>query len=223
MPPAATATDPSATPAEPLAPASPTNDPTKGNEGQADVAALREQLEKLTLERNLLRNKSDKLERERQEREKRELEEKEDYRALAARAQTEAEELRKEKQQAQEKQALEEATSEVFKEFDPKVIDIAKTVGLSATGTTDDAKAQLKTKLEAIRDQVGVSKPRVPGSNQAPASTPAFDPVRTGKLMRVDDRNLREPAIRDAIGRHPQVAAFREFGKRANNASPQSL
>lgn len=210
-------------PAEPLAPASPTNDPPKGNEGQADAAALREQVEKITLERNLLRNKTDKLERERQEREKRELEEKEDYRALAERAQAEAEELRKEKQQAADKAALEEATSDIFKEFDPKVIEIARTVGLSATGTTDDDKAALKTKLEAIRDQVGAPKPKVTGSNPTPASEPAFDPVRAGKLMRVDDRNLREPAIKQAIGRHPQVAAFREFAKRANGTTPQPL
>jgi hypothetical protein len=212
------------TPAEPLAPASPAGDPSQGNDDQgADAAALREQLKKIELERNLLRNQKDKLERERLEREKRELEEKEDYRALAERANAEAEALRKEKQDAESKLAVEQATSEVFKEFDPKVIEIAKTVGLSASASTDDAKAELKTKLEAIRTQVGAGKPRVQGSNPSPTSEPAFDPIRAGKMMRVDDRSLREPAIKEAIGRHPQVAAFREYGKQSNAVTPQPL
>lgn len=217
--------DVTTTPDEPLAPASTGNDPsTQGNGNQdADAAALKEQLRKLEMERNLLRNKADKLEKERLEREKKELEEKEDYRALAERAAAEAEELRKEKQDAEARQATEQATSEVFKEFDPKVIEIAKTVGLRATSSSDDAKAELKTKLEAIRTQVGAEKPKVPGSNIAPRTEAAFDPVRAGKLMRVDDRTLRDPAIKEAIGRHPQVAAFRKYGEQANNVAAQNL
>lgn len=209
---------------EQLAPASPPSDPTQDNTTQtADADALKTQLQKLEMERNMLRKQKDALEKAQAERDRKELEEKEDFRSLAERAQAEAEALRKEKEEAETQAATQAATADVYKDFPTNVIEIAKTAGLTASNDTEEAKSLLKTKLEAIQQNVGSGAPVVGGSNPAPPqSETTFDSVRVGKLMRVDDRNLREPAIKEAIGRHPQVQQFREFAKQANRVQPQS-
>lgn len=210
---------------ETLAPAGTTTVHTDNGSQNADAEALKQELKKLEMERNLLRKQKDALEKERLEREKKELEEKEDYRTLAERAQTELETLRKEREEADARAAAQSATSEIFAGFDSKVVEVARTAGLSAADGSEESRTALQTKLKAIQDQLGITgTPRVMGSNPAPvASEEAFDPIRAGKMMRVDDRTLREPAIKQAIGRHPQVAAFREYGKQANNVAPRPL
>jgi hypothetical protein len=207
---------PAGTPSAPPAQASVDNTPAA-----ADVEAQKN-AEKLQMEINMLRKQKDTLEKEKLEREKKELEEKEDYRSLAEKAQAEAEALRKEKSDAESKAATESATKEVFGAFPENVQKVATTAGLTAQSDSDEDKATLKSKLEAIQKDVGGTAPAISGSNPAPApSDEPFDAVRAGKLMRVDDRNIREPVIKEAVGRHPQVQAFRDYGKTSNNVAPQ--
>lgn len=147
-----------------------TSTPTQDNvSSNTDVEALKAQLTKLEMERNLLRKKVDTTSKELEEKTKKELEEKEDYRALAERATAQLAEIQKERDTQERQTAVKTATEEVLKDFDPKVADVAATAGLVVADDSDEAKEQFKTKLQAIAEKIGVTTPpKVNGSNIAP-------------------------------------------------------
>lgn len=144
----------------------------------SEVEEMRKQLQKLEMERNMLRNKQ-------QEEEVKRLEEAENYKELYEKTQNELSEI----QQRQEAEtALNEAKkfrNEVIDSFpDEKTKEIAKKLiakneqALSwgaDVETYDDAKAQLVEQLNAIKETVSVDEgptpePTVSGNNPAPSS-----------------------------------------------------
>jgi hypothetical protein len=130
---------PDPTPETPAPVDTPTTPPVDNGSGNTDVETLKAQLQKIEMERNLLRKKVDTTSKQLEDQTKKELEEKEDYRALAERATSQLDELLKEKKESETKQAVETATSDVFKDFDPKVVELAKTTGLAAANDSDEA------------------------------------------------------------------------------------
>jgi hypothetical protein len=219
---------PETPPEEPLAPASqrpglspsPPSAPAGDNAtATADAQALAAQMQKLEMERNLLRKKVDAAEKAERERQQKELEDKEEWRTIAEQNKAELEALRKEREEAETKSARDAATAEVFKDYSDNVIAVAKTTGLSANSGSDEDKAALKTKLDEIQKTVGSGAPKITGSNPAPASTPTVDGKKLTMQMHFDDRTVRENAIKTAVGTHPMVQNFREFAKQQNNVT----
>lgn len=168
---------PEPTPTEPLAPVVTPSVPLVDNAAaQADAEELKKQLQKMEMERNLLRKQKDERDRLDADRERKELEEKEDYRSLAERAIAEAEALRKEKSDAESAQAVKVATETIYSGFDSKVVEIAKTAGVVAADDSPEAQTALKTKLEAIQAQVGTKPINATPNNPAPrVVTPATE------------------------------------------------
>jgi hypothetical protein len=182
-----------------------TTTPPQDNGGSnTDVEALKAQLQKIEMERNLLRKKVDSNAKQQDEQTKKELEEKEDYRALAERATTQLEELLKEKKDTETKQTIETATADVLKDYDPKVAELAKKTGLTATDDSDDAKAAFKAKLDDISSTIGITSttPPVQGNNpapkvEAPSETPKYQPVF--KELGLDVVGQRQATARNSI------------------------
>lgn len=129
------------------------------------IAAEKKRAEQAEMERNLLRKRLEALEKEKSEKERKELEDKEDWKSLAEQAVARAEALEKEREAESTAKARDAATSEVFGGFDNKVIEIAKTTGLTAADDSDEAKEALRSKLEAIQSQVGITKQPTPTPN----------------------------------------------------------
>jgi len=206
---------------EPLAPEVTQSAPQQDNTTPtADADALRREKEKLEMERNMLRKKLDQTSKELEQKTQKELEEKEDYRALAERALARAEALEKEKTDNESKVAREQANADVYSEFDPKVIEVAKTAGLGVTDDSDEARNQLKAKLEAIQEKIGGTPAPSPIHNN-PAPVVASEPERTQvlKKMQFDDRNIREQAIKTAVGSLDVIRAMKEQSGR----TPQEI
>lgn len=213
-----TTTVPEPTPSEPLAPVSSPSAPLPDNTTQtADAATLQAQLQKLEMERNMLRKQKDALEKEKSEKTRTELEEKEDYRTLAERAQAELDTLRRERDAADNEATVKTATADVYKDFPENVRKIAETAGMNVTDDSDEAKATLKTKLEAIKAQVGTvtGTPVVPGNNPAPSINPET-PDRSELIgkMRFDNHRTREEAVRTAVGSLDIIKTMKQMSGR---------
>lgn len=142
----------------------------------SEVEEMRKQLQKLEMERNMLRNKQ-------QEEEIKRLEETENYKELAEKYQSELTQV----QQAQESEkAIAEARkfrNEVIDSYpDTKTKEIAKkllakneqAITWGDVETFDDAKVQLIEQLDAIKETVSTEAPEqdpvVGGNNPAPSS-----------------------------------------------------
>lgn len=205
---------------EPLAPEVTPSAPAKDNtQLSADADALKK-AQQLEMERNLLRKKIDALEKEKSERERKELEEREDYRSLAERAIAEAEALRKEKEDAEKSQAVKLATETVYSGFDAKVVEIAKTAGISATDDSEEAQAALRSKLEAIQEKVGITKQPTPTPNNPSVQTPeGFDKVKTYERMKWDNPTIRNAAVKTAVGNLESIKAMKQI----SGMTPQEI
>lgn len=174
----------------------------KGNE---DAEALRKELEKSKMEANMLRNQNDKLAREREEAQRKELEEKEEWRTIAEQEKAKREALETEKQQAAKTVELESATKEIFNGFKPEVIELAQTAGLKLEDTTEEAKALLKDKLQAIADKVPAAT--VAGNNPTPpAPATNLNSEEVIKSMRYGNKEAR----REYIKQSPSIQAVKK-------------
>lgn len=127
-------------------------------------------VEKKDLEIKMLRNRLDAISKQQESTINKTLEEKEDYRAIAEKATQQLEELLKERQETEASKLREDATQDVFKSFDNKIVELAKTTGLKVEDATEEAKEALKAKLEKIAATIGVATPNVQGSNPAPVT-----------------------------------------------------
>lgn len=175
------------TPKVETAPTTPLPTPTVSAPSQdnTDLAAERKVREQLEMERNMLRNKLDAAEKEKLEAQQKELEQKEEWRTLAEQRQAQLDELNKTKEATDKKIALDTAANAVLSEFPDNVVEIAKEAGLNLTDTTDEAKAEMKTKLENIASKIGAkakvtpNNPRIE-SPQKPDQAQLMERVKFG-------------------------------------------
>lgn len=175
--------------------------PDLKNDGGAPTAPATDnggdkEADKLRMELSMLRNKLTKAEQEQSARDKAELEEKENFRELYERNQKQLEDYQAKEDAAQRSATLSLATDSVLKDFSVEVAEIAKTAGLGVADDTDEAKAELKAKLEAISKKVAPSQTtRVAGNNGAINAPQSPDRAQLVKGMRFGDPASTREAI----------------------------
>ena len=121
--------------------------------------------------------------------------------------------LETERDTAQTRALLEQGTNEVLSKYNPAVIEIARTAGLSLVDDSDEAKASLTEKLDSIASKVGGSA-KIQANNPAPTvQTPTSREELVGKMSNPD----LSPRNRDALGRQAigDLSALKEMRKNA--------
>lgn len=146
-----------------------------------EVEQLRKELQKLEMERNMLRNKQ-------QEEETQRLKETENYKELYEKTQSELEQIQTRAEAEKAAQEARKFRDEVIDSYpDPKVQEIAKkllaknetAIAWGDVDTFDDARAQLVEQLDAIKETVTTTvespEPTISGNNPAPSAPQQID------------------------------------------------
>lgn len=163
----------------------------------AEVEKARKEAEQARMYANQLENKLKAKEAEEQAAKAKQLEEKEEFKTLYEQTNAKLNEVL-ETQQSQERQKeLATATDEVFKQYDPKAVELAKVAGLSLSDTSEVAQAALKEKLDVFQKQLGSSAP-IPGSNNP--HQPAPSAINREELVRRDENGISPMALAGAKG-----------------------
>lgn len=145
---------------------------TQGNATDtSDAENLRKELEKLQMERNMLRNKLDETEAEKKAREQKELEEREEYRTLYEQEKAAREAIENEAKERERKAEINAATDQIFSDYADDVVELAKEAGLSLEDASEEAQKKLKAKLDKFAAKVQSGSPTTPSNVNT--STPA--------------------------------------------------
>lgn len=153
-----------------------TSAPVTDNTSSAELEAARKEAEQAKMRANQLQNQLAEKEAAEAAAKAKQLEEKEEFKTLYEQTQARLNEI--EENRARETQAaqLKTATEEVFKDYSADAVELARTAGLSLTADSDEAKAALKSKLDAFQAKVGGSpQPRPQGNNPAPRTAEVVD------------------------------------------------
>lgn len=131
----------------------------------AVVEDAKRKAEQATLRANQLQNELDKIKQTQSDSQQKQLLEKEEFKTLYEQSQSRLDEITK-AQEAQERQSeITAATNDVFKDYSPDTIELAKLAGLGLSDDSDSAKAILKEKLDAFQAKVGNNAPTVLSNN----------------------------------------------------------
>ncbi len=134
----------------------------------ADVEAAKD-AEKLAIRNRQLENDLAKMKADQDAVRQKQLEEKEEFKKLYEETNTKLSDLEANQQAETKRQALTKATEDLFKEYDPAVVDLAKTTNLTLGDDTEEAKADLKGKLDAIKSKVAPQSRVTPNNPAYPA------------------------------------------------------
>jgi hypothetical protein len=199
-----------------------TTTPSQDN-GNAEVERLRKEAEQAKIRANQLANELEAKKKAEDEARQKQLEEKEEFKTLYEQTQARLDEIQRTQEQQERQKELQAATETVLKEYDPKVIEVAKAAGLSLTDDSEAAQSVLKEKLDVIQKQVGTSTPR-PGASNPRETTPAVtdkdelvqraDPWQ-GSTMAIESAkgNLRPQY--EYIGKLKAIERMKEIAKGA--------
>lgn len=102
------------------------------------------------------------------------LEEQEEFKQLYEQLKAQIDERDAKDAELARQAELQTATQDVFKEYPAEVVELAQTAGLALSEDTDEAKAALKTKLDAFKARVGSSNAPTP-NNPRPQSPEAVN------------------------------------------------
>jgi hypothetical protein len=156
---------------------------------------------------NQLENELKKI-REAQEAEQRtKLEEKEEFKQLYESVNSQLEEMKNAQAAAERASEIKQATDSVLAEYPQNVQEVARTAGLSLDDDSDAAKALLKSKLDAIKQQVGTPAPSA--NNPAP-NTPQTA-TREELVQRI--RGGDKQALASYIDSIPGIQRMREIAQ----------
>lgn len=136
------------------------------------------------------------------------LEENEEYKILYEREKAQREELLSEREKEVQEATIAAAKKEVLNGFSSEVLEIAEATGLSLYDSSDEAKAQLKAKLEIIASKVGNTDKKVIGNNTRD-ETPGAD--NDYLRMRFSDVSIAREARKSAISKIPALEEMRKI------------
>lgn len=190
------------TPTGETAPVAPSNNanagaaPVANATDSAEVERLRKDAEQSKMRANQLQNELDaKRESEEAARAKK-LEEDGKYKELLDKERAEKQLLIDEKETAERNAVLSKETSDLLANYNPAVVEIARTAGLSLVDDTDDAKSDLSKKLDDIASKLG-GPAKVQPNNPAPSVQQPQAKEELVGAMRNPDLRARD---RDAAG-----------------------
>lgn len=148
-----------------------TTAPTQGNAvDQSQVEQARKEAEQARMRANQLENELRQAKEAEEARKAKELEEKEEFKSLYEQTKSQLEEIKTAQEKAQRETEINAAKSEVFNGFSQEVIEIAEEAGMSLSDTSDEAKAQLKEKLEKIQTKVAKDNGNTPNNPSTTSS-----------------------------------------------------
>ena len=168
---------------------------TTDNSSDQAAAELQKQLKQAEMERNLLRNKLDEKNKAEEAAKQAELEKKEEFRSLYEQEKAKREQFEKELQDGLQKQTIEKEQNALFSEFPEAVVETAKGLGLELREATEDAKAELKTKLETLNQKVAPSATKVTPNNPNPNNNVATNAELLSRIQRGDKKALDEAVL----------------------------
>jgi vacuolar-type H+-ATPase subunit I/STV1 len=135
------------------------------NADTAEVERLKKEAAQAIMAGNQARNELERIKTEQEATKQKQLLEKEEFKTLYEQSQSRLDEITK-AQEAQERQSeITAATNDVFKDYSPDTIELAKLAGLGLSDDSDSAKAVLKEKLDAFQAKVGNNAPTVLSNN----------------------------------------------------------
>lgn len=218
--------DPETPTGETQASSAPSNEP--GNttapvtdNSSADVEAAKRAAEQATIRANQLANENAKLKAEQEAAKAKQLEEKEEFKTLYEQTQSKLKEIEEAQAAADRQKELSTATEEVFKDYDPKAVELAKVAGLGLSEDSDAARAILKEKLDVFQKQLGTTAN--PGANNPRQDTPntatreeltkRANPWE-GSPMSVAAAKGDDSAVRSYIKDLPAVARMKEIAQK---------
>ena len=217
--------DPTPKPGESGAPVAPSNEPSTPAAPVVDnsqaVEAAKKEAEQATLRANQLANENAKLKAEQDAAKAKQLEEKEEFKTLYEQTQSKLKEIEEAQAAAARQKELSTATEEVFKDYDPKAVELAKVAGLGLSEDSDAARAILKEKLDVFQKQLGTTAN--PGANNPREITPntatreeltkRANPWE-GSPMSVAAAKGDDSAVRSYIKDLPAVARMKEIAQK---------
>jgi hypothetical protein len=186
----------------------------------ADVEQAKREAEQARIRANQLENENKKLKEAQEAARQKQLEEKEEFKTLYEQTATRLKEIEDRDAVNERAKELSTATEEVFKDYDPKAVELAKVAGLSLSDSTDEARTALKEKLDIFQKQVGPSA-STPGSNNphnpAPAAATREELVRRNgdgvSPMALAGAKGDDSVIKSYIRELPAVKRMREIAQ----------
>jgi hypothetical protein len=175
-----------------------TSAPVTDNTSTAELEAARKEAEQAKMRANQLANQLAEKEAAEAAAKAKQLEEKEEFKTLYEQTQARLNEIQ-ESQATQERLAqLKTATEEVFKDYSTDAVELAKTAGLSLADDTDEARAALKSKLDAFQEKVGGKPQPKPTATNPRPTTPEV--VERSQLTARNEDGVSPMALAGAKG-----------------------
>jgi len=165
------------------------------NTGQ-DAAEANKRAEQAQMEANMLRNKLKAFEDAQATAQAKDLEDREEYKALYEQEKKRAEELAFERTETERKQVLAGEEAKLLADYPEAVKEIVKETGVSLTDATDEAKAELKSKLDRIAERVGGKLPVTP-NNTRTVNNPESREELLAQFRKTGDPALLNKAVNE--------------------------
>lgn len=165
--------------------------PAVNTSDNAEVERLKKEAEQARMRANQLENELKKKSDEEALARQKQLEEKEEYKTLYEQEKAERERIANEATSRELSAQLNAEKSALLSEYPDAVREIAEETGLSLTDVTDEAKAQLKEKLDKINARVGSSAQVGPNNTRTNVN---IEPTREEAL-----KTYRETGDKSAI------------------------
>jgi len=186
-------------------PSVPPSDTTSG-----DVEAAKKEAEQARLRANQLQNQLDKIKAEQDAARQKQLEENEQFKQLAEERQAKLDAIEQERAENEKNNLLKSQTLTLLNEYSPAVKELAETAGLTLTDDSDEAKAELKAKLDTFASKVGSSQ-KVTANNPAPTVEQPTSREQAIKTMQLNNipTSARRAAEKAAIGSLESIKAMK--------------
>jgi len=191
------------------------------NVDAAEVERLTKEANQAKMEAAQARNEATRLKAEQDAIKAKQLEEKEEFKTLYEQTQSKLKEIEEAQAAADRQKELSTATEEVFKDYDPKAVELAKVAGLGLSEDSDAARAILKEKLDVFQKQLGTTAN--PGANNPRQDTPntatreeltkRANPWE-GSPMSVAAAKGDDSAVRSYIKELPAIARMKEIAQK---------
>lgn len=171
----------------------------------ADVEQAKREAEQARIRANQLENEKRALQEKLDAQERTKLEEKEEFRTLYEQTNAKLNDVLEAQASQDRLKELATATDEVFKDYSPKAVELAKVAGLGLTDTSETAVNALKEKLDVFQGEVG-SAPAAPSPNNPYQPAPTV--VDRHELTKRNEHGVSPMAAASANGDESVVRAY---------------
>lgn len=186
----------------------PTAAPAANAVDPAELERIRKEAEQAKMRANQLQNQIDEAKKAEEARKAKELEEQNEFKSLYEQSQARLKEIEEAQERENRQKELDSGTQEVLGQFSQEVVEIAKEAGIALNDTTDEAKAQLKEKLEKIQSKVVKESSNTP-NNPNTSTTVSQDQIY--EQMRYGDPKTRQSAKSQAINSLEAVKQMKQM------------